>query len=89
MQDRNAQKYKNKGIVQDILAQIRESYLDSRKENYEMNDILLFTKIWICEKEFHGWSIYDCDSISIVFRHIAYFFVAHTYGLGNILIFYL
>ena len=47
MQDRNAQKYKNKGIVQDILAQIRESYLDSRKENYEMNDILLFTKIWI------------------------------------------
>ena len=47
MQDRNAQKYKNKGIVQDILAQIKESYLDSRKENYEMNDILLFTKIWI------------------------------------------
>lgn len=45
MQDSNAQKCKNRGIAQDILAHIEESYLDSRKENYEMNDILLFTKI--------------------------------------------
>ena len=51
MQDRNAQKYKNKGIVKDILAQIKASYLDSRKENYEMNDILLFTKNWICGED--------------------------------------
>ena len=73
MQDRNAQKYKNKGIVQDILAQIKESYLDSRKENYEMNDILLFTKIGIC---------------GILFRQI-YYQILRCYGylrlLSNVL----
>ena len=35
---------------------------------------LSYTQIWICVKEFHGWSIYDCDSISIVFRYKTYFY---------------